>query len=133
MNAQTPGSGTTYLMGVTGIGGQTATPAQATPATGQTQSGVPVGTNSVLAPTQSGVPVGTNSVLAPTGTPQTNQPVHSLLPPMFQNPNGGQVYNYPVSPGYGQYRPLVPTPTPQEVQQPQLINRLSGSRQGGIL
>lgn len=136
MNAQTPGSGTTYLMGVMGIGGQTATPAQATPATGQTQSGVPVGTNSVLAPTQSGVPVGANSVLAPTGTPQTNQPVQdirSLLPPMFQNPNGGQVYNYPVSPERGQYRPLVPTPTPQEVQQQQLINRLSGSRQGGIL
>lgn len=94
---------------------------QATPATGQTQSSVPVGTNSVL---------------APTGTPQTNQPVQdirSLLPPMFQNPNGGQVYNYPVSPEYGQYRPLVPTPTPQEVQQQQLINRLSGPRQGGIL
>lgn len=121
MNAQTPGSGTTYLMGVMGIGGQTATPAQATPATGQTQSGVPVGTNSVL---------------DPTGTPQTNQPVQdirSLLPPMFQNPNGGQGYNYPVSPGHGQYRPLVPTPTPQEVQQQQLINRLSGPRQGGIL
>ena len=136
MNAQTPGSGTTYLMGVMGIGGQTATPAQATPATGQTQSGVPVGTNSVLAPTQSGVPVGTNSVLAPTGTPQTNQPVQdirSLLPPMVQNPNGGQVYNYPVYPEHGQYRPLVPTPTPQEVQQQQLINRLSGPRQGGVL
>ena len=135
MNAQTPGSGTAYLMGVMGIGGQTAAPAQATPATGQTQSGVPVGTNSVLAPTQSGVPVGTNSVLAPTGTPQTNQPVQdirSLLPPMVQNPNGGQVYNYPVYPEHGQYRPLVPTPTPQEVQQ-QLINRLSGPRQGGIL
>lgn len=121
MNAQTPGSGTTYLMGVMGIGGQTATPAQTTPTTGQTQSSVSVGTNSVL---------------APTGTPQTNQPVQdirSLLPPMFQNPNGGQVYNYPVSPEYGQYRPLVPTPTPQEVQQQQLINRLSGPRQGGIL
>ena len=82
--------------------------------------------------TQSSVPVGTNSVLAPTGTPQTNQPaqdIRSLLPPMFQNPNGGQVYNYPVSPEYGQYRSLVPTPTPQE----QIINRLSGRRQGGIL
>ena len=151
MNAHTPGSGTTYLMGVMGIGGQTATPAQATPATGQTQSGVPVGTNSVLAPTQSGVPVRTNSVLAPTqsgvpvrtnsvlaptGTPQTNQPVQdirSLLPLMFQNPNGGQVYNYPASPEHGQYRPLVPAPTPQEVQQQQLIKRLSGPRQGGIL
>lgn len=121
MNEQTPGSGTTYLMGVMGIGGQTATPAQATPATGQTQSSVPVGTNSVL---------------APTGTPQTNQPVQdirSLLPPMFQNPNGGQVYNYPVSPEHGQYRPLVPTPTPQEVQQQRFINHLSGPRQGGIL
>ena len=121
MNAQTPGSGTTYLMSVMGIGGQTATPAQATPITGQTQSSVPVGTNPVL---------------APTGTPQTNQLVQgtrSLLPPMFQNPNGGQVYNYPVSPEYGQYGPLVPTPTPQEVQQRQLINRLSGPRQGGIL
>ena len=76
MNAQTPGSGTTYLMGVMGIGGQTATPAQATPTTGQTQSSVPVGTNSVL---------------APTGTPQTNQPmqyIRSLLPPMSQNPSG---------------------------------------------
>lgn len=62
-------------------------------------------------PPQNSVPVGTNSVLAPTGTPQTNQPVQdirSLLPPMFQNPNGGQVYNYPVSPEHGQYRPLVP-------------------------
>lgn len=94
---------------------------QATPTTGQTQSSVPVMTNSVL---------------APTGTPQTNQPaqdIRSLLPPMFQNPNGGQVYNYPVSPAQGQYRPLVPTPTPQEVQQRQIMNRLSGSRQGGIL
>ena len=121
MNAQTPGSGMTYLMGVMGIGGQTATPAQATPTTGQTQSSVPVMTNSVL---------------APTGTPQTNQPAQgtrSLLPPMFQNPNGGQVYNYPVSPAQGQYRPLVPTPTPQEVQQRQIMNRLSGPRHGGIL
>ena len=94
---------------------------QATPTTGQTQSSVPVMTNSVL---------------APTGTPQTNQPAQgtrSLLPPMFQNPNGGQVYNYPVSPAQGQYRPLVPTPTPQEVQQRQIMNRLSGPRQGGIL
>lgn len=77
-------------------GGQTQTVPAATPATGQTQNSVPVGTNSVL---------------APTGTPQTNQPVQdvrSLLPPMFQNPNGGQVYNYPVSPGHGQYRPLMP-------------------------
>ena len=102
MNAQTPGSGTTYLMGVMGIGGQTATPAQATPTTGQTQSSVPVGTNSVL---------------APTGTPQTNQPaqdIRSLLPPMFQNPNGGQVYNYPVSPEHRQYNPLGQTPPPKE-------------------
>lgn len=101
MNSQTPGSGTAYLMNLMGIGGQTATPAQATPTTGQTQSSVPVGTNSVL---------------APTGTPQTNQPaqnIRSLLPPMSQNSNGGQVYNYPVSPEHGQYRPLVPTPTPQ--------------------
>lgn len=77
-------------------GGQTQTVPAATPATGQTQSSVPVGTNSVL---------------APTGTPQTNQSVQdvrSLLPPMFQNPNGGQVYNHPVSPGHGQYRPLMP-------------------------
>lgn len=77
-------------------GGQTQTVPAATPATGQTQNSVPVGTNSVL---------------APTGTPQTNQSVQdirSLLPPMFQNPNGGQVYNYPVSPEHGQYRPLVP-------------------------
>ena len=90
---------------------------QATPTTGQTQSSVPVMTNSVL---------------APTGTPQTNQPAQgtrSLLPPMFQNPNGGQVYNYPVSPEQGQYRPLVPMLTPQE----QIINRLSGRRQGGVL
>lgn len=106
MDAQAPGSGTSYLMGVMGIDKQTS----------QTQNS------------------------EPTGTPQTNLPVwsiRSLLPPMFQNPNGGQVYNYPVSPEYGQYRPLVstptPTPTPQEVQQQQLINRLSGSRQGGIL
>ena len=94
---------------------------QATPTTGQTQSSVPVMTNSVL---------------APTGTPQTNQPaqdIRSLLPPMSQNPNGGQMYNYPVLPEQGQYRPLVPTPTPQEVQQQQIINRLSGPRQGGIL
>lgn len=99
-----------------GAGGQTATPA-----TGQTQNSVPVGTNTVL---------------APTGTPQTNQSVQdtrSLLPPMFQNPNGGQVYNHPVSPEHGQYRPHVPTPTPQEVQQQRFINRLSGPRQGGIL
>lgn len=94
--------------------------AQTTPTTGQTQNSVPVGTNTVL---------------APTGTPQTNQSVQdtrSLLPSMFQNSNGGQVYNHPVSPEYGQYRPIMPTPTPQEVQQQQLINRLSG-RQGGIL
>lgn len=99
MNARTPGSGTTYLMSVMGIDGQTATPAQATPTTGQTQSSVPVGTNSVL---------------APTGTPQTKQPVQdvrSLLPPA-QNPNGGQVYNYPASSEYGQYRPLVPAQKP---------------------
>lgn len=96
MNAQSPGSGTTYLIGVMGIDGQTATPAQTTPATGQTQNSVPVGANTVL---------------APTGTPQTTQPVQttrSLLPPLLQNPNGGQVYNYPASPEQGQYRPPVP-------------------------
>jgi hypothetical protein len=90
MNAQTPGSGTTYLMGVMGIGGQTATPAQATPA-----QATPAQATPTTGQTQSSVPVGTNSVLAPTGTPQTNQPVQdirSLLPPMSQNPNVWSTY-----------------------------------------
>lgn len=90
MNTQTPGSGTAYLMSVMGIGGQTATPAQATPA-----QVTPAQATPTTGQTQSSVPVGTNSVLAPTGTPQTNQPVQdirSLLPPMSQNPNVWSTY-----------------------------------------
>lgn len=91
-------------------------------------------------PPQTYMPVGTNSVLAP--APQTNQPVqdirtlqdiHALLPPVLQNPNGNQVYNYPISPESGQYRPIMPAPTPQEVQQQQTIDRLLRPRLSAVL
>lgn len=74
-----------------GAGGQTATPA-----TSQTQNGVPVGTNTVL---------------APTATPQKTQPTQGvrLMFPIGPNAGGTTVRNYPVSPTQGVYRPLMPT------------------------